>query len=564
MSPTLRRSSTARLLFGGALLVASAAGSQVDVTVGDLPADSAVTVEIVVTLANPVPAGLDAVAGQGTVSGDNFASLSTDDPDVGGATDPTVTLVDAVPDLGVTKSYSGAMPPFPGDTLPFDLSFVNVGDQGATGVTLVETVPDETTFNQGASTGTWSCADGSPGGTPCTLSLGGLAGGGSGASAVFAVDLNDPLTPGTAEVLNTVSIADDGANGVDPEPGNDSDQATVMLDVVPPTVTSLDTQLPTEDGALTDCETVTSTVTGFTVGFSEEMRDPAGDADPDDVTNPANYLLVGAGPDFTYDTTACGAPAGDDVATPVASVAYDSGSSTATLSFAGPVPDGLQRLLVCGSTTLRDRTGNPLDGDGNGTGGDDLVRSFRVDRGNLFANGHFDCGAEGWTPVSSGGVAQAWDPSTDADDSPESGSQGASVASPSIGIETASIGQCVAVLPGRVDLLGRARLDRTPGSNESVLLELGCTFRSEADCGGAVLAEDSTFAPFADSGGLFLPIGGFVEAPASTVSALCTATWTAPAGDLIDGWLDALTARSTIFADGFESGDTSAWTQTVP
>jgi hypothetical protein len=59
-------------------------------------------------------------------------------------------------------------------------------------------------------------------------------------------------------------------------------------------------------------------------------------------------------------------------------------------------------------------------------------------------------------------------------------------------------------------------------------------------------------------------VSGVLEAPASTVSALCTTTWSVPAGAVIDGWLDQLTARSTIFADGFESGDTSAWTLTVP
>ena len=39
--------------------------------------------------------------------------------------------------------------------------------------------------------------------------------------------------------------------------------------------------------------------------------------------------------------------------------------------------DGTYRLLVCAS--LEDVAGNPLDGDGNGSGGDDFARSFRVD-----------------------------------------------------------------------------------------------------------------------------------------------------------------------------------------
>jgi hypothetical protein len=243
-------------------------------------------------------------------------------------------------------------------------------------------------------------------------------------------------------------------------------------------------------------------------------------------------------------------------------VSYDDGSHTATIELGSPVSDSLYRLFACG--TLLDAAGNPLDGDGNSTGGDDFLRSFRVDSRNIFVNGHFDCGADGWTPVTSGGAGQAWDPSTDADGSPESGAQGAFVASPSGGVETASLGQCVAVPPGRLDLSGRARLDLVPGANEPVILDFDCTFHSGPECGGSVLGGDSAFVPVRDSGGSFGLVSGVLEAPASTVSALCTTTWSVPAGAVIDGWLDQLTARSTIFADGFESGDTSAWTLTVP
>ncbi len=42
-----------------------------------------------------------------------------------------------------------------------------------------------------------------------------------------------------------------------------------------------------------------------------------------------------------------------------------------------PPADGTYRLLVCAS--LKDVAGNPLDGDGNGSAGDDSARSFRVD-----------------------------------------------------------------------------------------------------------------------------------------------------------------------------------------
>ena len=43
----------------------------------------------------------------------------------------------------------------------------------------------------------------------------------------------------------------------------------------------------------------------FTVTFDEPVNDPPGDSEPDDVTNPANYLLVEAGTNATFDTVSC-------------------------------------------------------------------------------------------------------------------------------------------------------------------------------------------------------------------------------------------------------------------
>ena len=76
----------------------------------------------------------------------------------------------------MTKSDGGATTT-PGSTVAYTLSYGNAGPGNATGVTLTETVPANTTFNAGASSGGWSCANGSPAGTTCTLSLGNLASG---------------------------------------------------------------------------------------------------------------------------------------------------------------------------------------------------------------------------------------------------------------------------------------------------------------------------------------------------------------------------------------------------
>jgi hypothetical protein len=236
----------------------------------------------------------------------------------------------------------------------------------------------------------------------------------------------------------------------------------------------------------------------------------------------------------------------------------------ATLDLDGRLANGLYRLLVCGSTTLRDATGNPLDGDGDGTGGDDLSLTFRADLRNRFVNGHFDCDASGWAEESSGGAEQAFDPLTDADDSPESGAAMASVPAPNPAPGLAALGQCVPLGAGEVALTGRARLDLAEPTLTLLGLQLECEFFAGASCSDAPLGAGSVVLGMVDTEGLFVDIAGVLAVPAGTASALCTVTWLSPSGRVLEAWLDGLTALSTIFADGFESGDTSAWSVSVP
>jgi uncharacterized repeat protein (TIGR01451 family) len=538
------------------------AGNAVDVAVGDLSSGQSVTVEIVVMVVDPTAAGVDLLASQGAVSGDNFSAVLTDDPDAGGAADPTTTDLEAQPDLRIEKSYGGSTP-LPGDTVTFGLSFSNEGNQGATGVAVLETVPVGTIFDAGASTLGWSCVDGSPSGTGCELAMGSLAGGGAGGSVAFAVALEDPLPPGTASIVNTASIADDGGNGPDPNPSDNSAMETVLLDIESPTVLAIDTSASTPDGELTECETATVPVDRLLVAFSEPMRDPPGDGDPDDVTHAANYLLVSVGPNLEYDTVACGGAAGDDLPLAISDVTYDTPNHVATLHLGGRLGPGLHRLLVCGSTTLRDATGNALDGDGDGNGGDDFVLSFRTDPRNRFANGHLDCSTAGWMPVATGGAVQGFDPLTDGDGSPESGSATASLATPSATFAQATLGQCVRIPGGLIDVAARARLDVGPPIS-LVGLRFACEYYPSLDCTGGPLGAESRATGLGGMGGAFVAVGAELTAPAGTGSGLCAATWQFPAGSIADTWLDALSLRSKIFADGFESGDTSAWSVTVP
>jgi uncharacterized repeat protein (TIGR01451 family) len=98
-----------------ATLAAPFSGETVTANVGTLPAGKTVHITFDVTVDNPFPTGISQVANQGTVSGDNFATVSTDDPAAGGSADPTVTQILTPPDVmikdaSVAEPASGSAP----------------------------------------------------------------------------------------------------------------------------------------------------------------------------------------------------------------------------------------------------------------------------------------------------------------------------------------------------------------------------------------------------------------------------------------------------------------------
>ena len=208
----------------------NSAGSSCTLAVGTLigqtTAADAASATFAVQVDDPLPAGVNAVF--------NAAVLGTTDP--GGPETPPATddtPVTATPDLAITKT-AGATSVEPGDVLVYTLSYQNIGNQGATGVVITETVPANVTFNAGASTPGWSCADGSAAGTPCTFSVvGEVAAGAAAVNVLFAVNIPDPIPAGVEDIFNAVSIADDGSNGPDPTPDNNQDTTTIPVDAMP-------------------------------------------------------------------------------------------------------------------------------------------------------------------------------------------------------------------------------------------------------------------------------------------------------------------------------------------
>jgi uncharacterized repeat protein (TIGR01451 family) len=112
-----RASATAASSIAKAAFVAPAppSGETVNATIGTLPASKSVHVQFQVTVNTSLPGNVTQVSNQGTVSGDNFSSVQTDDPAAGGSADATVTPILTPPDIrindaSVAEPSSGTAP----------------------------------------------------------------------------------------------------------------------------------------------------------------------------------------------------------------------------------------------------------------------------------------------------------------------------------------------------------------------------------------------------------------------------------------------------------------------
>ncbi|MFN0145908.1 MAG: beta strand repeat-containing protein, partial [Dehalococcoidia bacterium] len=152
----------------------------------------------------------------------------------------TVTVTGLAPDLALTKS-DGAVTVAPGGTVTYALGYSNGGTAAAAGVVITETVPAGSSFNAGASTAGWACVPNANAGSSCTFAVGAVAIGGSG-SVNFAVN----VTGAVAQLSNTAAIADDGADGADLDPANNS-----ATDTTPVVLPSADLSITKTNGVAT-------------------------------------------------------------------------------------------------------------------------------------------------------------------------------------------------------------------------------------------------------------------------------------------------------------------------
>ncbi|MEM7049881.1 MAG: beta-propeller fold lactonase family protein [Acidobacteriota bacterium] len=508
-----------------------------------LPVGAAVTFQALATI-DPAATG----------SLDNTAMVTS----AGGSTDPNLDgreedsdsdLLTPRADLSVVKTADVDILG-PGQPFEYFLEVANGGPSVARDVEVRDVLPTGVTFGNVTGSG-WFCSQ-SAGEVLCELAS--LA---PGSASVITLGVASPLIDGA--FTNTATVA---GSGTDPVSGNDSSSVDVTVDAISPQVTLIGTDEDTADGELTSMESLRVALNRFFVTFTEELADPAGNLDPGDVTNPASYRVLAAGPDRRVDTAGCGTLVGDDRELLVTAVDWDATASVATLILADGEADedGLYALFACAA--LSDLYGNALDGDGDGTGGDDFGRYFRLQRHNLLLNGDFDFDLGAWAQSLGAAGAVTFDGLRDGWGWPLSGA--ARLTNPE-GDFFIALSQCIDTQTTEVlRLLWQGNLLAALDADVRVGLEI-----TQFDSPGCTGSAASTTLPERTPGDMAPPwmlFDSLVVPEPDLQSLRVEIRVSTPQGDAFEVGVDSLelAPRRQIFSDGFESGNTDSWSAVTP
>ena len=439
--------------------------------------------------------------------------------------------------LADVATAAGATNPIvePGQPLQIGVTVANQGPSTAETVTLTIGIPSGI-----ESVTTTGCAE-DPAGYP-TCTLGSIVN--TGQTGIVL----DAVVGATPDPLLLVDFTVNALTS-DPVPGNNLSTVAISTEGTPPTVTAFGTDL---GSALDVCSVLTQRPQALTVAFNEPMQAgaaPVGNSGAAvSADDPAGYRLVAGGLDNSLQTLDCSSVLGDDVALPLDSVTLAPDAQSVTFGAVVPLPDGLLGLLVCGDNALVDLAGNPLDGDGNGTGGDDTGIIVRVDHGNLLL-GHADCDLADSTITPPGSAT--WS-SLDHQASSQSGSVEVVLPAGDVELTQCSSGPFPSA-PFRV-----AGALEVQGGTADVTATLSCGW--SATC--SAVSSSTVMGSVSASPGLGWEIGSSpATVPPRTTSLLsCTWTLTGEPGQQVR--VDALELKARgIFWSGFEGGGSGGWSQ---
>jgi uncharacterized repeat protein (TIGR01451 family)/fimbrial isopeptide formation D2 family protein len=285
----------------GTIISGNSGTPPVIIDLGAVPGGSTATMTFRVTIHTPLPIGITQVSNQGAVSGDNFPTLSTDDPATLPDSDATASSVIAAPVLSATKAVSlltdadGNSTPSPGDTLLYTVVVTNSGNTGASNVAFTD-IPDThtTLVNSSVTASQGVITSGNSGAPPVTVQLGTL-GGGAVATITFQALIDSPLPAGVSEIGNQGSVSSTELPTVqtdDPSTGAMEDATVTTTTAVPDVVVTKTDSLFVDD----DGDTVPSP--GDTLLYSVVVRNDgnlnAAAVVFNDTLDPNTTLLVGS------------------------------------------------------------------------------------------------------------------------------------------------------------------------------------------------------------------------------------------------------------------------------
>ncbi len=266
------------------------AGDMLTYQVGSLAPGAGGTAMLLLHTLSPAPAGVAQIISTVAIS-DNGANGLDRAPSNNIATD--ANILDAAPELSVALD-DGVTATTPGEAGVYTVNYRNDGNQDARGVVLTETLPIGATFDAAASTPGWT--ETAIGSGVFKLDIGSLAGGGASGVALFAITLGKPAAAGLDEIVSTVGIADDGANGSDPSPANNVATDSDALDAAP-------------DLTIEVTNAINSTAPGSTLAYTLRYRND-GNQDATGVflseTLPAGAIFSVAGSTDGWTETAPG------------------------------------------------------------------------------------------------------------------------------------------------------------------------------------------------------------------------------------------------------------------
>lgn len=351
----------------------------------------------------------------------------------------------------------------------------------------------------------------------------------------------------------------------DDDGGVGSDTLTVTVSTAP-VVVGADT-VAVVVGGLVPGAGVGGPITTLGFRFNEPMLDPPGAAGTPDASNPDHYRLLWAGPDGVLSTLGCGAPSGDDQLLALSAVEYRPATHTSVVRPASgeALAAGPWRFILC-AAGLEDVDGEPLDGNGDGDGGDDWVVDLEVLSDELLDNPNFDLGLDGWSQHVPGGSPFVHDPA-DGESSPYSGSAAATNAAGAGAV--LELSRCVELPPGAdAGLTLRALVRFEPAALDASFAGAELRFFDGAACGGAPVGTRPGDPLWADTDGRFLQVAAHGRPPLAAASVevvlLAEADPASPSPFTVHFDRASLAFDVPVFSDGFESGSATSWSATTP